>query len=194
MSNLIKSKFQLNYQDFETLSTEQIKNLDFINARIRQVEHIEKLKEEIAELELSLAAETKMVADDILRVNIFPRFGGYSDFIGQEFVSQEVIDSNPTFGNLAIAVEMTANDFKDENGDHITKYEKIKQWIDEHKNELDDDVRMLVLDDDASDYNDLRRINDLKLDKGHISFLQINYETGFSEYELCRSYERLSKD
>ena len=83
---------------------------------------------------------------------------------------------------------------KDENGDHITKYEKIKQWIDEHKDELDDDVRMLVLDDDASDFNDLRRINDLKLDKGHISFLQINYETGFSEYDLCRSYERLSKD
>lgn len=83
---------------------------------------------------------------------------------------------------------------KDENGDHITKYEKIRQWIEEHEAELDDDVRLLVLDDDASDFNDLRRIDDMKLDKGHISFLQINYETGFSEYDLCRSYERLSKD
>lgn len=83
---------------------------------------------------------------------------------------------------------------KDENGDHITKYEKIKQWIDEHKDEFDDDVRMLVLDDDASDYNDLRRIDDLKLDKGRISFLQTNYENGFSERDLCVAYEFLSKD
>jgi len=83
---------------------------------------------------------------------------------------------------------------KDENGDHITKYDKIKQWIDEHKNELDDDVRMLVLDDDASDYNDLRRINYLQLNKGRISFLQTNYEMGFSERDLCIAYKRLSKD
>ena len=129
MSDLIKSKFQLDYQDFETLSTEQIKNLDFINARIHQVEHIEKLKEEIAGLEISLAAETKMVADDVLKVNIFPRFGGYSDFIGQEFVSQEVIDSNPTFGNLATAVEMSSDDFKDENKIHTMFEYALENFI-----------------------------------------------------------------
>lgn len=80
---------------------------------------------------------------------------------------------------------------KDEHGDHISKYEKICQWIDEHKDELDDDVRMLVLDDDASDYNDLRRIDSLKLNKGRIKFLQTNYEVGFSERDLCFSYEYL---
>ena len=83
---------------------------------------------------------------------------------------------------------------KDKNGDHITKYEKIKQWIKEHKSELDDNVRMLVLDDDASDYNDLRRIDDLKLNKGKISFLQTNYEYGFSEGDMCLAYSFLSKD
>lgn len=115
MSDFIESKFRIDYRDFETLPTQLIKGLDFVNSRIRQVEHIKKLKQEIDDLELSLAAESKMIADDILRQNIFPRFGGYSDFISQEYVSQEVIDSNPTFGNLATAVEMTANDFKDEN-------------------------------------------------------------------------------
>lgn len=83
---------------------------------------------------------------------------------------------------------------KDKNGDHITKYEKIKQWIEEHETELDDNVRMLVLDDDASDYNDLRRINDLKLNKGKISFLQTNYEYGFSEGDMRLAYGFLSKD
>lgn len=115
MSDYIESKFCIDYRNFETLPTQLVNLPEFINSRIRQMEHIKKLKQEINDLELSLAAETKMIADDILRQNIFPRFGGYSDFLGHEFVSQEVIDSNPTFGNLATAVEMTANDFKDEN-------------------------------------------------------------------------------
>ena len=118
MTDFIESKFRIDYRDFETLPTQFIKNLDFINSRIRQMEHIKKLKQEIDDLELSLAAETKMIADDILRQNIFPRFGGYSDFLGHEFVSQEVIDNNPTFGNLATAVEMTAGNFRDENKIH----------------------------------------------------------------------------
>lgn len=129
MTDFIESKFRIDYRDFETLPTQFIKNLDFINSRIRQVEHIKKLKQEIDDLELSLTAETKMIADDILRQNIFPRFGGYSDFLGQEFVSQEVIDNSPTFGNLATAVEMTAGNFRDENKIHTIFEFQLENFI-----------------------------------------------------------------
>lgn len=80
---------------------------------------------------------------------------------------------------------------KDINGNHITKYEKICQWIDKHKDELDDNAKMLILDDDASDYNDLRNIDNLQLEKGYVKFLQTNYEVGFSERDLCLAYEYL---
>ena len=129
MSDFIESRFRLYYRDFETLPTQLVKNLEFINSRIRQMEHIKKLKQEIDDLELSLTAETKMIADDILRQNIFPRFGGYSDFLGQEFVSQEVIDNSPTFGNLATAVEMTAGNFRDENKIHTMFEFQLENFI-----------------------------------------------------------------
>ena len=80
-------------------------------------------------MELSLTAETKMIADDILRQNIFPRFGGYSDFLGQEFVSQEVIDNSPTFGNLASAVEMAEGNFRDENKIHTIFEFQLENFI-----------------------------------------------------------------
>ena len=129
MSDFIESKFRIDYRNFETMPTQLIKGLDFINSRIRQAEHIKKLKQEIDELELSLAAETKMIADDILRQNIFPRFGGYSDFISQEYVSQEVIENSPTFGNLATAVGMINNDFKDENKIHTMFACQLENFI-----------------------------------------------------------------
>ena len=118
MSDYIESKFRIDYRDFATLPNNHAENLYLINSRIQQMEHINKLKDEIHGLELSLAAETKLIADDILRQNIFLRFNGYEDFIGQEYVSQETLDKNPTFANYATAVEMTANDFKDPNKIH----------------------------------------------------------------------------
>ena len=131
MSNYIESKFRVDYQDFDMVPTQHIQNLNLVNSRIHQIEHIHKLEKEIAELELSLAAETKMVADDVLRQNVFPRFNGYSDFLGHEFVSQETIDNYPSFGNLATAVESSCGDFRDENKLH-TMFEFMLEnfiWI-----------------------------------------------------------------
>lgn len=116
MPDFIESKFRIDYRNFETLPTQLIKGLDFINSRIRQVEHIKKLKQEIEGLELSIAAETKMIADDILRENVFPRFNEYSDFIAPEFVTQEMLDKHPTFGNFAAAITNgNSKEFKNEN-------------------------------------------------------------------------------
>ena len=131
MSNYIESKFRVDYRDFDMVPTQHVQNLNLVNSRIHQIEHIHKLEKEIAELELSLAAETKMVADDVLRQNVFPRFNGYSDFLGHEFVSQETIDNHPSFGNLATAVESSCGDFRDENKLH-TMFEFMLEnfiWI-----------------------------------------------------------------
>lgn len=76
---------------------------------------------------------------------------------------------------------------KDEHGDHITKYEKIKDWLKNHEDQISKKARILVLDDDASDYNNLRSINKLKLKNEKICFLQTNYETGFSADDLVEA-------
>ena len=117
MSEYIESKFRLDYRNFETLPAQHAENLEILNSRIKQVEHIKKIQQEINDLELSLAAETKMVADDVLRQNVFPRFRDYSDFISQQHVYQETIENNPSFGNLAMAVQSPNFDgaFKDSN-------------------------------------------------------------------------------
>lgn len=156
MSDFIESKFRIDYRDFETLPTQLVKNLEFVNSRIRQMEHIKKLKQEIDDLELSLSAESKMIADDILRQNIFPRFGGYSDFLGQEFVSQEVIDNSPTFGNLASAIEMTAGNFRDENKIHTMFEFQLENFIwiffEGCGTWMADDMKHVVIDYDHRTY------------------------------------------
>lgn len=118
MSMFVESKFKIDYKSFETLPNQMVENIKFIKSRICQEEHLIKLQKQIDELQLSLAAETKMIADDVLRQNVFPRFNGYSDFIGHEFVTQETIDNCPTFGNLATAIGMTTGNFKDESKIH----------------------------------------------------------------------------
>ena len=75
---------------------------------------------------------------------------------------------------------------KDKFGQHITKYEKIKKWLKEHEDELDYEARIVVLDDDASDYNQLRAIDSLLLKNGTIMFLQTNYEKGFTYDDMMK--------
>lgn len=68
----------------------------------------------------------------------------------------------------------------DENGDHFTKCKKIKLWLEEHVEELDDCVKAVVLDDDGSAYNDLLAIDKLSIKNGKVKFLQTNYITGLT--------------
>lgn len=112
MSDYVESKFKLDYRKFDKLPTQHIENLDLINQRIRQAEHIQKLQKEISDMELSLAAETKLLSDDILRQNVFPRFNSYSDFVSNEYLNKETVEKNPTFGNLAVAIENKSFDEK----------------------------------------------------------------------------------
>lgn len=82
----------------------------------------------------------------------------------------------------------------DEHGDHITKHDKIKKWLIEHEDIIDKKARIVVLDDDASDYNNLRAINRLKLKRGKIKFFQTNYEVGFSKEDFKEVFKFLSKN
>lgn len=98
-----------------------------------------------------------------------------------------LVEKNLFYGNVSAQR-------KDEFGEHISKYVKIKKWLKEHNNELADDFRAVVLDDDASDYNNLRAIDKLDLErKGKIRFFQINYEFGFSESDLEEVKKHFSK-
>ena len=75
---------------------------------------------------------------------------------------------------------------KYDTGDHITKFTKIKWWLKEHADELEEDAIIIVLDDDTSDYNDLRSIDKLKPKNGTPIFFPTNYETGLTRDDLLR--------
>lgn len=88
-----------------------------------------------------------------------------------------LVDKGVFYGNVS-------TQRKYDTGDHITKFTKIKWWLDEHIDELADDAVIVVLDDDASDYNDLRAINKLDLGEKTIIFLQMNYQNGFTPSDM----------
>ena len=73
---------------------------------------------------------------------------------------------------------------KDENGRHVTKYKKVCDWIKQHEDELDNDARMMVIDDDDTDFNGLRGIENLLLKKGSIAYLKTDVKDGFTYSDM----------
>ena len=71
-------------------------------------------------------------------------------------------------------------------GVHVSKYNKIRDWIESRKDLIDEkNTKMLVLDDDASDYNELEKLNDFeKWGLMKIHFQQTDYKHGFDDREL----------
>lgn len=108
MSNWIESKFRVDYRNFDTLPKQVTDNLYEINRRIKGVEKIKRIKEQIEDLEYALEAETHLTACELLKNNVFPRFNGYSDFIGSG--GPFSVDSNKanTFFELALVVQSTS--------------------------------------------------------------------------------------
>jgi len=110
--SLEKSKFRFDYQTLSTLPNQFVDNLYYLKNRQKHLDNVSEIQKRIAELETSLEAETYFIANMVLADNVFPRFGGYEDFIADEsFVySSKAENERKTFGALATIVKNSEHD------------------------------------------------------------------------------------
>lgn len=70
---------------------------------------------------------------------------------------------------------------RDENNERIVKFQRVESWLRDHENFIDENSRFIVLDDDDTDFNGLKKINSMTLPQGKIKYIKTNYEIGFSD-------------
>ena len=90
-----------------------------------------------------------------------------------------LVENNKYYGKLD-------NRCKKNGGIHVSKYQKILDWWTDNGDKRYIDTKVLVLDDDASDYNELTKIDSRDGGK-RWHFQQVDYKHGFNADECAKA-------